>query len=179
MLSYELTDDGASITCKMCSAKSYNRGDIDNRYCHRCGVFHDDVLTPSCIHCAEPVIKGELVSPVQGNGQPMHYECGLRLGVGSVAHQMRRCTCYMPDALAMPHEDPAHTLRQDAQAAAARWVLDHADTFDTADWVRLTSELDKWGVKPQPLNFDFKAVLARELEKRRLRKKEPPHEGGG
>lgn len=31
-----------SITCPVCSVRSYNPGDIEHRYCVRCNVFHDD-----------------------------------------------------------------------------------------------------------------------------------------
>lgn len=30
------------IKCLTCKMMSYNQGDVDNRYCHKCGVFHED-----------------------------------------------------------------------------------------------------------------------------------------
>lgn len=39
-LGYKLS----SITCLCCGLKSPNSGDVHNRYCSFCSVFHDDVL---------------------------------------------------------------------------------------------------------------------------------------
>jgi len=52
--SYEIAADDASITCKHCGRTSYNPGDIENRYCGHCNVFHDDepYIGPDAQQCA-------------------------------------------------------------------------------------------------------------------------------
>jgi Tfp pilus tip-associated adhesin PilY1 len=40
---YTIADHGQSITCHTCNLTSYNPNDVLNRFCARCGVFHDDV----------------------------------------------------------------------------------------------------------------------------------------
>lgn len=33
------------IECKLCGKKSYNLGDIKNKFCGKCKIYHDDVRT--------------------------------------------------------------------------------------------------------------------------------------
>lgn len=35
------------IKCRRCRRVSYNAGDVQNRYCARCHVFHDDIWPPA------------------------------------------------------------------------------------------------------------------------------------
>jgi ribosomal protein L37E len=38
----EISGELLAITCLRCGRTSYSRGDIDNRYCAHCKMFHDD-----------------------------------------------------------------------------------------------------------------------------------------
>ncbi len=54
----------------------------------------------------------------------LHRECLIRLVVGSVAHQERRCHCYIPGSTA---SDPPHlTLRQAAKLAWVKFEMRQA-----------------------------------------------------
>ena len=41
MPSFVIPADGRSITCQRCGRTSYNAGDVENRYCGFCHVFHE------------------------------------------------------------------------------------------------------------------------------------------
>lgn len=43
---FTLTTDGG-ITCLRCKATSYNPNDVEQHYCGRCHVHHDDLWPPS------------------------------------------------------------------------------------------------------------------------------------
>lgn len=74
-------------------------------------------MTDTCRRCGEPVANGDKVSPALLDGRVMHYECGLRIVVGSVGHLLRLCSCYGGNT-----EDPEWmTERQAARAATALW----------------------------------------------------------
>lgn len=68
-----------------------------------------------CVHCEERVVAGD-VGTINGGGQVLHYECGLRQVIGSVGHQKRLCSCYGGS-----EEDPPGMTRRQAAAAAARY----------------------------------------------------------
>ncbi len=76
-----------------------------------------------CVHCQEPVLPGEpretvhLVTPAGLRSRGVHAACAARGVLGSVAHQQRRCGCYVPGSTA--GDDPALTKRQAAEAALA------------------------------------------------------------
>lgn len=62
-----------------------------------------------CGFCEEPILPRERAD---GN---LHRECHLRLVVGSVAHQQRRCGCFVAGS---EESDPRHmTKRQAARMA--------------------------------------------------------------
>jgi len=77
----------------------------------------------ACGHCGEPIAAedtGWLIPHVAGSAAsllPFHHACHLRGVVGSVAHQERRCSCFIPGSQA--EDDPALTRRQAAEAALA------------------------------------------------------------
>lgn len=48
MNTYTLSEDGQSITCNLCGMRSYNRNDIEQKYCGRCHRFHEKL--PEHIH---------------------------------------------------------------------------------------------------------------------------------
>lgn len=51
---YIIGDDGKSITCKRCGRTSHNAGDVENRYCGNCHIFHEDetYIGPDAQQCA-------------------------------------------------------------------------------------------------------------------------------
>ncbi len=74
----------------------------------------------NCFYCQEPVPPSEpqvidVITP-EGPGAA-HEACAARAILGSVAHQQRRCGCYVPGSTA--GDDPALTQRQAAEAALA------------------------------------------------------------
>ena len=83
------------------------------------------VATPiggTCIWCGDPIgpeDNGFMVGHCTGTGTeelPWHQECYLRMLVGGVHHQERRCTCFGGD---LPSDPPEMTIHEAAQAAAA------------------------------------------------------------
>lgn len=71
-----------------------------------------------CEWCDEPVTPAELKcsATVNRSGQAVHDACGLRGVIGSVGHQMRRCSCY-----GGTEEDPPGMTRREAARAAAEY----------------------------------------------------------
>ena len=68
------------------------------------------VTTAICWGCDEPVTTDEASeSRIPG----MHYECGLRSVIGSLAHLQRTCSCYGGTG----HDPPEMTKREAARAA--------------------------------------------------------------
>ena len=89
----------------------------------------DRVATPlgeSCARCAEPIAagdKGVTMQHIDADGEcvdkPLHYECFMRSITGSVMHQMKRCSCFVPGA--SHDDDPRLTKRESAELATALW----------------------------------------------------------
>lgn len=69
----------------------------------------DDGLT--CGHCHEPIRAGESAEVLM----PLHIECAARLAIGSLAHVLRRCSCYIPGAT---EGDPPGVSKRNAARAA-------------------------------------------------------------
>jgi hypothetical protein len=81
-----------------------------------------------CQRCGEPIVAGDcgwLIPYHDGKGfpteVPYHHVCHMRGIVGSVAHQQRRCSCYVPGATC--GDDPKLTRRQAAEAALKFWQI--------------------------------------------------------
>ena len=78
----------------------------------------------NCEWCGEPVTEGQLCRPVacvRENGiaevGAYHHECLLRSIVGSVGHQLKRCSCF-----GGTFEDPPNmSRRESALAAVGTW----------------------------------------------------------
>lgn len=70
-----------------------------------------------CWHCAEPIEDGDqgIIMPCCGAARPIHLDCLLRLTLGSLGHQRRRCSCYGGDE----EDPPGLTVREAARAAVA------------------------------------------------------------
>ena len=74
-----------------------------------------------CGFCQEPIQMGDrgcTIPDVSGGENPYHFECHMRLVVGSLAHQRRRCSCYGGAEL----DPPGMSLRQAALAAWEYWL---------------------------------------------------------
>lgn len=81
-----------------------------------------------CLHCTEEITEddsGKATPYVRGNGDTetrhVHKECLMRMAVGSMAHLLRRCTCFGGEA---PENPAGLTLRQEA-LAVWEWVEEH------------------------------------------------------
>jgi hypothetical protein len=75
----------------------------------------------SCLYCQEAIVDGD-AGTIDQSGQIIHYECQMRMAIGSIAHQERSCLCFGGTA----SEDPAHmTPRQAAVAAYHYWRHHH------------------------------------------------------
>jgi hypothetical protein len=72
----------------------------------------------ACYHCSEPIQKGD-TGIAYANGPVAHKNCFLRGIIGSVAHQQRRCSCFVSGST---EGDPSGmTPRQAADAAVKEW----------------------------------------------------------
>jgi hypothetical protein len=47
-----------------------------------------------CARCDEEITERDVQAPYDGT--PLHYECGMRMALGSIAHVEKRCGCYVP-----------------------------------------------------------------------------------
>lgn len=97
-------------------------GTINIADCSRVAIPVDE----ACSRCGEPIAatdSGVTMPHVDSNGacaeRPLHYECVMRGIVGSVAHQMKRCGCFVPGS--DEEDDPRLTQRQSAELATALW----------------------------------------------------------
>lgn len=82
-----------------------------------------------CPHCGERIGVAEQVVRVPLAGESelrvWHYECFQRTLIGSVAHQMKACRCFV--AYATCGDEPALTRRQAARAATGYWLRQRTD----------------------------------------------------
>ena len=82
-----------------------------------------------CGFCREPIQIGDrgcMIPDFSGCDNPFHFECHMRLVIGSLAHQQRRCSCYG----GTEHDPPGMTLRQAARAAFEYWTATHRSSYD-------------------------------------------------
>lgn len=85
--------------------------------------FYERVRPPvgvPCMHCEEPFTlmdDGEMVPHWDGEGgaaeRPWHRECLLRSVLGSVGHQLRKCSCFGGEM----EDPPGFTKRECAMLA--------------------------------------------------------------
>lgn len=64
-----------------------------------------------CIRCDEPIKALDM--GVVTNLGPLHYECQMRMIVGSVGHQLKQCSCYGGTL-----EDPPELTKRESAIAA-------------------------------------------------------------
>lgn len=43
---FEILEDGKAIKCRRCGMTSYSQKDVENHFCGRCRVSHDDIWPP-------------------------------------------------------------------------------------------------------------------------------------
>lgn len=73
-----------------------------------------------CHWCQDLIAEGD--DGVQyDNGPYMHYECHMRQVIGSRAHVLGDCSCYVPGS--SESDPPEMTKRQAAKAALEMWEL--------------------------------------------------------
>lgn len=71
-------------------------------------------MSQPCPWCEEEVTPGDDQQRMAA-GAAWHMECFVRSVLGSVAHQRRRCGCYIPGST--ENDPPGMTLREAARAA--------------------------------------------------------------
>lgn len=90
------------------------------------GAGHSDLPqteTPvgaECTHCEEPVGVSDN-GWILCDGSVFHAECILRMVIGSVAHQQRRCSCYGGTA----SDDEDGMSQRESARAAAQYFREH------------------------------------------------------
>lgn len=82
-----------------------------------------------CFHCREEVKEGEDRFEC-ANGPIAHRNCFLRGVIGSVAHVLRKCRCFVPGSFLGDPE--GMTVRQAADAAVQVWEARRAVGRDDA-----------------------------------------------
>ena len=73
-----------------------------------------------CGFCREEIAPGDkgcMIPSIPGGKKPFHFECHMRLIIGSLAHLQGRCSCFG----GREHDPPGMTLRQAARAAFEYW----------------------------------------------------------
>lgn len=70
----------------------------------------------TCLLCAEPIAEGDC-GTINFVDQVTHYECEMRLAVGSVGHLMGRCYCKG----GTEEDPPGMTIREASIAACNLW----------------------------------------------------------
>ena len=79
----------------------------------------DTPVGEDCLYCWEPIQEGdsgEMIPVYEVGLRPIHRECLLRLALGSVGHQQRRCSCYGGE-----EEDPPGLTKRQAALAACEF----------------------------------------------------------
>lgn len=71
-------------------------------------------MSELCPWCDEAIAPGDHIHRM-ACGAPWHMECFARSVLGSVAHQRRRCGCYIPGS--NENDPPGMTTREAARAA--------------------------------------------------------------
>lgn len=93
---------------------------------HGCPLDMERIDPPNCApctHCSEPITGADdgFALPVVGETvlAAYHRACFMRRVIGSVAHQQKRCSCYVAGASC--NDDPNLNVRQAAEAALKFW----------------------------------------------------------
>jgi hypothetical protein len=87
------------------------------------GIRVEAPVGESCLHCGEAIVAGEsgelttLVTAHGGQVVPLHDCCAVRMRIGSVGHQLGRCSCVGGSE----DDPPGLSVRQAAEAAFSLW----------------------------------------------------------
>ncbi len=73
-----------------------------------------------CVEEIEADDRGCTIPDMSGGEGAYHFECYIRVIVGSLAHQQKRCSCYGHDCTEL--DPPNMTLREAARVALVYWV---------------------------------------------------------
>jgi hypothetical protein len=76
-------------------------------------------MTMMCQYCDEEITPRDPISVATLNGDFMHWECGLRIGIGGLNHLQGRCSCCGGN---LPSDPEGLTVRQAARMAAQVWL---------------------------------------------------------
>jgi len=77
-----------------------------------------DADIPTCFHCGEAIVPSD--DRIRcANGPVAHGNCFLRCVIGSVAHLLRKCRCFVPGSILRDPEGMSR--RQAADAAVIAW----------------------------------------------------------
>jgi len=71
----------------------------------------DTPVGVQCIYCESPILAVEM-GTLEPMG-PLHYECHMRMIVGSVGHQLKQCSCFGGTL-----EDPEGLTKREASIVA-------------------------------------------------------------
>lgn len=73
---------------------------------------------PICTYCEEPITAMDRL----GTTPTEHHECLMRMVVGSISHQLKKCACY-----GGAWEDPPELTKREAARLALDYFLEHFD----------------------------------------------------
>jgi hypothetical protein len=93
---------------------------------HEAEVYRRAERTPtpvgsSCLYCNEPILDGD-DGFIDSVDNPFHRECLFRMVIGSVAHQMGTCPCFM-GADGVDDDEDGMSPRRAAKLALDYWEL--------------------------------------------------------
>lgn len=69
-----------------------------------------------CVHCEEEILPFETIADFEGK---VHRECAIRIVVGSVNHQQRKCSCFGGSG----EDDKNLSRRENARASFDYFVM--------------------------------------------------------
>jgi len=110
------------------------------------------VIDPLCAYCGEPMTALDRL----GSTKTEHHECLMRMVVGSISHQLKKCTCYGGE-----WEDPPELSKREAARLALDFgfeilALDEVVSFTAADNLRSRAVMERLGMRRDPAeDFDY------------------------
>jgi hypothetical protein len=76
-------------------------------------------VTCCCAHCREKIVDGDSIVVIYNGEFLMHRNCAIRGVIGSVAHILKTCSCYVPGST--ESDPPELTVREAADLAVELW----------------------------------------------------------
>jgi hypothetical protein len=80
-------------------------------------------MTDYCVHCRERLVVGDEIVVMNNGEMLMHRNCALRGVVGSAAHILKICSCYVPGST--ESDPPELSVREAANFAVELWTYEH------------------------------------------------------